>query len=328
MKKVTKNSIGILITSVSKKAPLIEAVKNSEICMRQKYLVVGGDISRKVISRYFVDKFVLLPQINTRTDPRSVLSLCKDNNIAFIIPTRDNELMFWAINRQMFNNAGISVMISDTESIELTRDKLLFGNNTLLKGFPIISSYTDIDQISHDVARYVVKERYGAGADKVGLNLTKKDAISHSKLLTLPIFQPFLVGDEYSVDLYVDKIGTCQGCICRKRALVHNGESQITTTELLPQLEALSQSIAKSIGFYGHIILQVIKDEMNNFHVIEINARFGGASTLSVKAGLKTFDWFLLESQGKKITGRYSFIRHHGEITQIRYPKDKYIYHE
>lgn len=55
-----------------------------------------------------------------------------------------------------------------------------------------------------------------------------------------------------------------------------------------------------------------------------MNARFGGASHLSIKAGLDSFYWFFLESSGHNIDV-YPFIRNKEELKLIRYPEDLII---
>ena len=142
-------------------------------------------------------------------------------------------------NIQIIDNTGIvkytinpfsviNVMISNFESIKKCFDKLLFSNeNGDFKEY-FISTFDNINNCSFK--SYVVKERYGAGSKSIGINLSKQDAIRHSKLMYSPIFQEFIEGIEISVDAYVDSKNNVKGIILRKRELVINGESQITST--------------------------------------------------------------------------------------------------
>jgi carbamoyl-phosphate synthase large subunit len=186
-------------------------------------------------------------------------------------------------------------------------------------GLPIIETSDSIDDIKS--GKYVVKERYGAGSDKIGINLNKDEAIGHSKKLNNPIYQPFIPGQEYSVDIFIDKDKNTKGVITRKRELVVNGESQITTTKTLPEVENVAREFINSKNFYGHVILQLIIDENNQIQIIECNPRFGGASSLSINSGLDSFYWFLLESNMVNISS-YPFVRAKKEIKQIRFPED------
>ena len=79
-----------------------------------------------------------------------------------------------------------------------------------------------------------------------------------------------------------------------------------------------------SLNLYGHVILQAIISDKNEVFIIECNPRFGGASTLSVHAGLDSFYWAYLESMKVSIKD-YPFIRSQKELTQVRYPQDFYL---
>ena len=147
--------------------------------------------------------------------------------------------------------------------------------------------------------------------------------MSFSSRLQSPIFQPFIIGKEYSVDVYISRSGKIKGIICRSRELVINGESKITTTQSHKGIEKLVNDILTAFSFYGHVIFQIIEDLEGELHVIECNPRFGGASTLSLAAGLDSFYWFLNECSDLNIDS-YPFLV--SDKKQIRYSEDLIIY--
>ena len=51
-------------------------------------------------------------------------------------------------------------------------------------------------------------------------------------------------------------------------------------------------------GLRGHVLAQVIVDDKERLHLVEINPRLGGASPLSLKAGLDSIKWSLQEFLG------------------------------
>ena len=55
----------------------------------------------------------------------------------------------------------------------------------------------------------------------------------------------------------------------------------------------------QGIGLTGHALAQVIVDKDEDLHFVEINARLGGASPLSLVSGLNSIEWFLRESAGE-----------------------------
>ena len=139
-----------------------------------------------------------------------------------------------------------------------------------------------------------------------------------------PIFQPFIKGLEVSVDAYVDLNKKVKGVIIRSRIIIVNGESQITEIIINEELEKIFKKIIESLNLYGHINLQAFIGKNNKISIIECNPRFGGASTLSIKAGLDSFYWFILESSGVNVNN-YPFLKPKKSLKQIRFSQDYYL---
>ena len=74
-------------------------------------------------------------------------------------------------------------MISKKESIDFCLDKLKFSR---INGINAIFTSKSIDDIEADF--YVVKERFGSGANNIGVRLGREEAIQKSNFLKNPIF--------------------------------------------------------------------------------------------------------------------------------------------
>lgn len=311
----------ILITSASKKVPLIEAVRKAVQKLGWDSKIISADGNENSMAAYFTDDFWHMPLLSDLTVDE-LLRYCKENTIKYIIPTRDGELLWFARNKDQLAAAGVHVMVSDEKGIAASLDKLTFAKELESFNLPVIPTALSIDQVK--ASTYVVKERFGAGSQNIGINLNEENAKLHAKKLMEPIYQPYIEGKEISIDLYVGKNGKAKGVVCRTRDLVVNGESQITTTFQDQRLEELAKVLVEKLNLYGHVVLQVIKDEKDNYHIIECNARFGGASTLSINAGLDSFRWFLLESEGMNIND-YSFVPAKPGVKMIRFASDTFV---
>lgn len=309
----------VLITSISKKVPLIKAVLHSLQALVPKGKVIGADSNPQCVGRYFVDGFWRMPPQEKLT-VKELAAYCQKHNIKAIIPSRDGELPFFAHHQAALKRHDIACLISPETAIDICRDKLSFCQFLLKHGFPAIPTTKDLNDLRSSA--YVVKEQFGAGAKEIGLNLSKKEALAWSASLSAPIFQPYIRGEEYSIDLYVDRSGAVRGPIVRKRDLVVQGESQITTSLKYPRLEKLCADLAKTLKLYGHAVFQVICDREDNLHVVECNPRFGGASTLSLAMGLHSFKWFFSETLKQPLP---PFIREKQEMRQVRYAADLII---
>jgi len=311
----------VLVTSISKKIPLLKAVKTaaSKVGTIQ---VVGADSRDNIIGKYFVNTFWHCPDTSAMT-PRDILEYAKKNKITSIIPTRDGELKFFSKLKPLLEKENIHVMVSDQKTVEICFDKKHFYDVLTEHKLLAIETFLTYEECSF--TEFVVKERFGAGSQKLGLKLKPQEAKQFAKNLSSPIFQPFIPGQEYTIDLYRSLEKKVHGIVVRERNLIIDGEAQITTTIQNKELEELAAKTADLLDIYGHAVIQVIiSDEDGKPYIVECNPRFGGASTCSVSSGLDSFYWFLLESQGEKLTN-YPFKRVDFEVRQIRYPTDKVV---
>lgn len=313
---------GVLISSVSRKVPLVQAVRKAVNRLNKGGKVIGGDADPNCIAKYFVDEFWTMPKLSD-LNADALCSECRRLGIRFIMPTRDGELEYYAKHKETLLNAEIAVMISDWAAVSICLDKLRFYQTLNGWGIPVIATALGVDEVK--TKPYVVKERFGAGSAGVGLRLSKEEAERHAKGLKSPIFQPFLYGNEYSVDLYLDRSSQVKGVIARKREYVVQGESQVTTTLRDSVLEEMCVEAAEKLKLTGHVMFQLIDDASGKeYFMLECNSRFGGASTLSLEAGLDSFYWFFLEALGHDLE-QIPFVRSEKEKTLIRYPTDKFI---
>ncbi|OON70392.1 hypothetical protein B0919_06200 [Hymenobacter sp. CRA2] len=281
--------------------------------------LLGADADARCLGRHFVDEFWPMPPLRDLSLD-DLLAHCRKHHVKAIIPTRDGELLFWAKHRTALAEAGVAVLVSEATAVELCLDKLLFARHLAAHGFSAIPTALQRTELA-GTQQYVVKERFGAGSVSLGLNLTAEAADTHAATLHSPVYQPFVAGRELSVDVYVDAQGRAHGGVARHRNEVHHGESQVTTTVEHPALVAQCQRLAENLGIYGPAVFQVLETPAGELHFIECNARFGGASTASVAAGLRVFDWFLREalSPDKVLL---PFQPRPGQWRQIRFPAD------
>lgn len=312
--------INTLVSSIGAKVPLLDVVRDSYRRMNLTGRIIGGDCNPQAIGRYYCDDFLVLPPISADSSFQEIIPAIRQAQVNLIIPTRDGELLFYARHRRRFEQEGIQVMIADSEPVSLSLDKLQFAQTLSSWDIPAIPTTIQPEQLPAGMSGFVVKERFGAGSRHTFLNLTSDEATSVSQKLAAPIFQPFVAGTEYSIDLYIDGDGKPTGALCRERVLVENGESRITRSVHLPEVEMLCLTAATRLGLRGHALIQVIIDQHHQPHLVECNARFGGASPLAHAMGLTSFIWFIGEAffqttpQFKRSPTEKTLIRHHHDL--------------
>lgn len=302
----------ILITSASNKVPLIECIKST--CNSLNKIIVA-DANPNNISRYFSSDYwemPLLPELNVQ----DLIDYCNKNEVSYIIPTRDAELLYFSQHKSFLKDQGIQVLVSTYDAVNVTNDKLLFYYTLQRLGIQAIPTSTSINI---EAARYVIKERTGAGSKKIYVNIDIDTLREVFGTFKAPIIQPYIKGREYSIDVYVTQNKKVKAVVVRERTLVIDGESQITKVVKHEKLEQLISKAALALNLEGHVMFQAIEDGEGALWIVECNARIGGASTLSIYAGLDTFNWWVAECEGKNIDDWPVEIK---ELKQIRYKKD------
>ena len=315
----------ILVTSLAGKAPLLRAVQAAARRLHYATRVIGADLNPLALARTLADDFWPMPALRDEALPELLAGL-QARHITYLIPTRDGELAFWSRHHAALAAAGVAVLVSTPEAVHRCLDKLEFAAFGQLHGLPTIATTRDIDALTerqlYPPTAFVVKERHGAGSLSLGLNLSPAAALAHARTLQEPVFQPFIHGREISVDGYIDCTGRVHGLVARTRDVVVHGESQVTTT--LPDAALLARlfPLVEKLRLYGPFVLQALLTDDGGLHLIECNCRFGGASTLSIAAGVDSFYWFLQEAGGGDLQA-FPFVPVAGPLRQVRVAADK-----
>jgi carbamoyl-phosphate synthase large subunit len=138
---------------------------------------------------------------------------------------------------------------------------------------------------SSSIGLYYVKD-----ADDLAALMKREDPARY-------IVQSMATGDEFTVDVVVNREGRCLCAIPRQRIEVRAGEISKGKTVRNPKVQQLAIDIAQTLpGSYGVMNIQIFYDaDKDALNVIEINPRFGGGFPLSYAAGGDYPRWLLEE---------------------------------
>lgn len=312
-------SAGIFISSVGGKAHIVRGARSALECRNAHGTVWGGDSNPIASAAKLTDGFWRMPRVDS-LDVGELIQFCQANSIRLIVPTRDGELSFYAANRDVLSSHGIFVPLGDSESIEVTQDKVLFARALESLGVPVVATGSVVSEIDASNGQFVAKPRTGSGGIGVRLGLSK--AQTESLLATVEglIVQPYLLGDEYSVDSYIAQDGRLLGAVPRHRVSVVSGEARITIVVNRPEIAELGAQAAEACKLKGHVVTQIIDDGIQP-RVIECNSRIGGASSASWVYGLRSIDAMLVESLGEEVQ---PFRTSYADLKMTRLPEDHF----
>lgn len=271
----------VLITSSAAKVPLIQAFRKA---LQSGGKVFSADITADCASAHFSDgHFTVLPA-QSDGSIEQLIHICSEYEVGLIVPTRDGELPVLAAARERFYAAGVYVHVAATETLDICLDKRRFGQVLSGRGFPAIP----VLDVTAGGTEYPVFIRPVSGAAGRGAR-----RVNHSDDLAVPLasgdylVHPLIAAPEFSIDLLMDLDGKrAIDAVCRERIQVVAGESKISRVVDLPELVALIMRLGESLALVGHNTVQAFLDPQRGPLIIEVNARFGGASSLSIEAGL------------------------------------------
>jgi carbamoyl-phosphate synthase large subunit len=138
------------------------------------------------------------------------------------------------------------------------------------------------------------------------------------------LVQAFVEDREFSVDILSSLDGKPLQAVVRERLRLVNGESWRSQIVEKPELEKLAMDLAGALKLCGHNLIQMFWSEEKGPHIIEINARFGGGTNLSLKGGLASPERLLLMLEGK-LEKAYAPRQIEYGLMSLRYGRDVFV---
>lgn len=313
----------VLATSIGAKAPLVEVIKQSMREVSKDGTLILADSNKDALARAEGDFFWHSPPFIS-SNAAEVCAALLALNLDAVIPTREADAIFFWDLLSNFSELEFKLLASPKDSIVQAYDKYHFFLVADSLGIPTIDTSLEAKPIS--MGKHVIKERFGSGSRGIKLGISPEMLEYESSTFKDPIFQPFVEGVEFSVDGSFSMQGDFLGLVVRSREIVSGGESQRTRVVRDPELEEFSLEVLERLSsvlpMAGPVCMQFIHSPHGNF-VLEINLRFGGASSLSHYAGLKSIEWCLRENLEPSFRPDWN-----GEPNQLcmtRVPRDTFI---
>jgi carbamoyl-phosphate synthase large subunit len=308
--------MNVLVLSASAKVLLVEAFRTA--AAERGGRVLAADIAPDSAALHVADEGVLLPPSHHPSFIRALQRLCQERQIGLVVPTRDAELPILAAWRETFAAAGTTLLVASPSAIACCQDKRRFAAFCGDAGFPIARSYGP-DEMP---ASFPVFVRPAIGAGGVGARRIDDAAAWHAiggERADL-LIQDFVAGDEFTVDALFDLEGRPLQAVARRRLLVRGGEAQKSRVEEVPALTDLALALGARLGLVGHAVVQAFRRADGSLSLIEINPRFGGASNLSIVAGLDSPRRILDLAAGRRDAAAARPIRY--GLGMLRYSRD------
>lgn len=310
--------MNILITSASRKVSLVKAFRRA-LSEEGSGQVVAIDANPRSAALYFADKAYIVPAGLDKEFLKTVQNICIKHEIKLVIPTRDEELPFFAENRKSLEDVGVCVMVSSLDAVKLCQDKALFVEFCLKHGLSVPKTYKPADLFDFPV---FVKSRFGKGSKGAFRANSRSELDCILGRLKDPVIQECIEAPEYTIDLFADFSGKVISVVPRERLTIFGGESFIGRTCKNWNIINESIRLAEALNLIGHNTIQCF---LHNGQVkfIEVNPRYGGAANLGFAAGAFTPRMLIRLVLGKEVKPCIGDFKE--GLYMLRYTEDLFV---
>lgn len=272
--------MNILICSAGRRVKLINYFKEELEKVKGKLIAVDCDKAAPAL--YFADAYEIVPRITEPDYIKILKGICQKYQVDAVLSLIDPELLLFAENRGALEEAGVKLVLSDKHSIELCFDKYLTYQFLKNHDLPFVPTFLKFDEVKAAIDKnevsfpLIAKPRKGSAS----IGIEKVNSLTELQVLINNyddlIVQPFIEGEEYGVDCYIDMITHKTTNIFIKRKLkMRAGETDKSIAVKDPDLNIIIKKLVDVLKPVGPIDIDCFKTELG-YVISEINPRFGG----------------------------------------------------
>lgn len=234
-----------------------------------------------------VDKFFLVPHSNESEYFNTIKRICAEENISLVLSPEENDLVIFKKNQ--FKQA-LYQYIPDPQIFSLFRDKYHATLAVESLGIKTPKMLTDLNDIKM-YEKFIRRKRVSCSSRGITVYNQKDFPIQEPLLCDEYLTQPYIEGDEYTVDVFCDKLGSPIIIFPRIRLAKKDGTTVRCIVRNNENLVQACRRIYKKFIIPGISNIQFIV-ENNEVYFIELNPR-AAATVISTLCASST-NWMEL----------------------------------
>jgi len=278
--------------------------------------IVSTDSNHLSAGFFLSDLYYVIPQYDDEFFIDNLLRIIKEQNIKVLMPSSGFDIYSYSDHYNLIREYGALPIVSKRKVLEICRDKLL-SYEFLSKKFPFAFTTEYPEKI--DTFPIIAKPRFGKGSNNIIMIENKLDLEFVMRKFENMIFQEYLPGTEYTVDVLSDLSEKPIMAIPRIRIDTKAGISVKGKIVRNSMIESLCKNTAETLGIRGPSCIQLKESKNGELKIIEINPRFGGGTIFTTLAGAN-FPAMLLELvSNNNNNNNILTIPQVSEITVVRY---------
>ncbi|SDA92730.1 carbamoyl-phosphate synthase large subunit [Sinorhizobium sp. NFACC03] len=302
---MTSRDLCVLFSSAGRRVELIRCFRAAAERLDLTLNVLACDKRPELSAAcHAADRSFAVPACDHHGFIDEVHGICQVENVDLVIPTIDPELSPYAVHMERFAETGTRIHVSAPEVIDIARDKLRTIEVLKQASVPVPRTQAiEIVRRQSAAWKWPVFVKPRAGSASRSIYMAHEPSHLNGDYAEPMIVQEYLLGPEYTINMFIDQSGIMRSCIAHERLAVRAGEVEKGRTVRLPCLPALADGMMRALPeARGVLCFQAIADREGGLKVIELNARFGGGYPLADRAGAKFAQWLLEEAAGLSST--------------------------
>ncbi|MFZ0568405.1 MAG: ATP-grasp domain-containing protein [Nitrososphaeraceae archaeon] len=273
--------------------------------------IVATDSTSLSAGFFMADVNEILPEADAQYYVKRLFEIVEKHHVQVLMPSSGYDIYPYSDNREALARIGATAVVSDRDTLEICRDKLLTYKKMSGK-YNLPFTTADPDKVKSFPV--IAKPRFGKGSRNVIKVNNEADLRYIASNFGNTIFQEFLPGVEYTIDVLSDMNKKPIISVPRIRLQTKAGISTKGRIIRDADLETTCMNMAREIGIKGPSCIQMKESSEEQLKLIEINSRLGGGTIFSTLAGANIPSMILEMLSGTRIDPpRVS------EITVVRY---------
>lgn len=247
--------------------------------------VTGTDV-REVDMK--ADTFHIVPMASDPAFVTALLGIIKDERPSLFIPTVTEELSIVARLKEEIEGLGCLVYISPPESVDIANDKLKTADFMKNRGIPVPVTFdgkSPRELVIRELGLpFLAKPNFSRGGRGVVIYRSAEEVYADKR--DGLIFQEFAPGEEFDVNLFIDKGGELEAGVVLKKTLLKEGiVGNALGVERIEKDDIMKLGVkaAGLLGLEGPIDIDVRIRKDGVPALLEINARLGGNSLFALE---------------------------------------------
>ena len=320
MSESADRNMSILVTGAGGGAGLsiLKSLQDTE------HRVIAADGEVLATGLYTTGKGYVVPYATSPAFIERLLEICEIERVRLLFSGLDAELPVLARHRKVFDEHGVTLVVSDERVVQICDDKLATSEFLAGQGLPFPKTCM-LSDLAGDALAFplVIKPRVG-GARSKGVQMVKTSAelrrVRDELDGAMFVAQELIDGPEYTCGT-ITLDGYCRGAIVVRRIL-RDGDTYKAFVERDAALEAFVTEVANRLQPFGPCNFQ-LRMRQGVPYIFEFNGRCSGTTYCRALAGFneaRMIADFLLNGTQPRFDVR--------QITVLRYWKELVVENE